>query len=255
VLRAHGPGPKLVLVSSGFDRIDRILDECGYPVVDGVLFDLGVSSHQLDEPSRGFSFKDPGAPLDMRMNQEEATPTAAELANSLSEDELTRLLRDNADERWAARIAEFIITRRKQKPYSSVGQMVETVLAAVPTAARSRDIHPATRTFQAFRIAVNNELEGIGHALRQVVPRLKTGGRIAVISYHSGEDRIVKNTLASLAGKCECPPRQPVCTCGAGNPLLFLLTKKPRVADDSEIAGNLRARSAKLRVAERRGLI
>ena len=215
--------------------------------VDGILFDLGVSSHQLDTPERGFSFKEPDAPLDMRMNPAGGGRTAADLLNTLPERELATLIRENSDEHWAARIARFVAERRQQTPYVAVGQLVETVLAAMPAAARPDDKHAATRTFQALRIAVNDELTILGHALESAVDRLAKGGAIAVLSYHSLEDRIVKQLFARLSGRGEGQgpygTRPPAA--------LHLLTRRPLAPSAEEVAANPRARSAHLRAARR----
>ena len=215
--------------------------------IDGILFDLGVSSHQLDTPARGFSFKEPDAPLDMRMNPAGGGATAAELLNTLPERELATLIRENSDEHWAARIARFVVERRQQTPYATVGQLVETVLAAMPAAARPDDKHAATRTFQALRIAVNDELTILGHALESAADRLTKGGTIAVLSYHSLEDRIVKQLFARLSGRGEGQgpfgTRPPAA--------LDLLTRRPLAPSPEEVAANPRARSAHLRAARR----
>ncbi|MGO8670526.1 MAG: 16S rRNA (cytosine(1402)-N(4))-methyltransferase RsmH [Capsulimonadaceae bacterium] len=236
------------LTHARFDSLARVLDEADITGVDGVLFDLGVSSHQLDTPSRGFSFKDPGAPLDMRMNPADAgETTAADLLNSLAERELATLLRENSDEHWALRIARFVVDRRRTEPISTVGQLVDIVHAAIPVAARPPDIHAATRTFQALRIAVNQELTVLGHALESAVDRLNRGGRLVVLSYHSIEDRIVKLNFARLAGRLggEGPygTRPPA--------LIELLNKKPIGPGAAEVAANPRARSAKLRAVRK----
>ncbi len=247
----EGERSKIEFVHARYDLAPAMIRERGIEVVDGVLFDLGVSSHQLDATERGFSFKDPAAPLDMRMNQGSDEPTAADLLNELPAAELTRIFRDYADEKWAARIAQFVVERRRKASYETAGQLIETVMAAIPAAARPKDIHPATRVYQALRIAVNREFEALESALRGMVDLLQPGSRIVAISYHSGEDRIVKNSFALLSGKCVCPPNMPVCVCDARSPKLKILTKKPIVPQSSEIATNPRARSAKLRIAER----
>jgi 16S rRNA (cytosine1402-N4)-methyltransferase len=235
-----------------FDEIVEILAALGYPEVDGVLYDLGVSSRQLDDPKRGFTFRDANAPLDMRMSQTEETPTAADILNSWTAAELTEILRENADERWASRIAAFIVDRRKGAPFITAEQLIDVVKAAVPAAARSKDIHPATKAFQALRIAVNDEFGRLRRSLVGAVQSLTAGGHIAAISYHSGEDRIVKQTFSELAGKCVCPPEQPTCVCRARMPLIEIVTKKPITPTSQEIATNPRARSAKLRIVRKR---
>jgi 16S rRNA (cytosine1402-N4)-methyltransferase len=244
--------PHILLLHARFDRIGPMLDAAGYPKIDRALFDLGVSSHQLDDPLRGFTFQNSEAPLDMRMDPDSVAPTAADLLNTLPERELANLFWKNADERWSARIAEFVCRRRQTEPFRTAGQLVETVKAAVPKAAWPKGIHPGTRVFQALRIAVNQELEILSDALGQAVNHLRSGGRIAVISYHSGEDRMVKKFFLSGSGKCQCKPTQLVCDCGAAQPNLLVLTKKPITASPEEIAKNPRSRSAKLRIAQKR---
>ena len=245
--RLSGFSERISLVHFRFDDIAGALNELGIDGVDGVLFDLGVSSHQLDTPSRGFSFKDPSALLDMRMNTEHEGKTAADLLADLSERELTTIIRDYSDEKWAARIAKFVVERRQKEPITTVGQLVEIVNAAIPAAARPPDIHAATRTFQGLRIAVNEELTVLGHALESTIDRLNKGGRIVVLSYHSLEDRIVKQFFARLGGRLggEGPygTRPPA--------LIDLLTKKPVGPSPEEVAANPRARSAKLRAARK----
>ena len=245
--RLSGFSERVTLVHSRFDRIADVLDDLGIDAVDGVLYDLGVSSHQLDTPSRGFSFKDPDATLDMRMNPEDGGRTAVDLLADLSERDLTTLIRDYSDEKWAARIAKFIVERRQKEPITTVGQLVDIVHAAIPVSARPPDIHAATRTFQALRIAVNEELTVLGHALESTIDRLDKGGRLVVLSYHSLEDRIVKQLFARLGGKLggEGPygTRPPAS--------IELTTKKPLGPTAEEVANNPRARSAKLRAARK----
>jgi len=240
-------GESVTLVQARFDRIADILDDLRIAGVDGVLFDLGVSSHQLDTPQRGFSFKEADAPLSMRMDASATGPCAADLLNTLSQSELTQLIRSNSDEKWAARIAEFIVRRREREPFATAGQLVDTVLAAMPQAARPTGKHAATRTFQALRIAVNDEMTVLGHALESAVDRLNKGGTMAALSYHSIEDRTVKQFFARLAGRAagEGPYGQ------RPPPILQLLTKKPIVPQADEVADNPRARSALLRAARR----
>lgn len=245
--------PHILVVQARFDRIGAILQENDYAAVDGVLFDLGVSGRQLDDPSRGFTFREREARLDMRMDPQSAAPTAADLLNSLSERELADLFKRNSEEPWSARIAQFVCIRRAGELYRVAGQLVDTVAAAIPAAARARGINPATRVFQALRIAVNDELAILPSALTQAVEHLKPGGRIAVISFHSLEDRLVKRSFAIRSGRCHCPPGRPVCDCGAAHPDLVIRTKKPITPSAEEIAGNPRSRSAKLRIAEKVG--
>ncbi len=230
-----------------FDDLSAVLDTLGVAEVNGVLFDLGVSSHQLDTSERGFSFKEPDALLDMRMNLEAGGPTAADLLNTLGERDLSTLIRENSDEHWAARIARIAVERRQKDPFRTVGQLIETVHAAIPVKARPDDKHAATRTFQALRIAVNDELGILGTALEHAVSRLAKDGVAAVLSYHSLEDRIVKQQFAGLSGR---GPGDPV----YGKPppaVTELLTRKPVEPSASEIAANPRARSARLRAVRK----
>ena len=235
------------VVQGNFHELGPVLDRLEIDKVDGVLFDLGVSSHQLDLPQRGFSYMKDG-PLDMRMDPQQ--PLSAEtVVNAYPEAELARIFFDYGEERWGKRIARFIVEARQQKPLRTTTELVAVITAAIPAAARRQGPHPAKRTFQAIRIEVNSELTVLPGALRTAVDRLKSGGRIGVISFHSLEDRIVKNTFAGYLGHCVCPPRSPVCTC---NPRAVLrLCGKPVLPSQEEIEANPRARSAKLRVAEK----
>jgi len=238
-------GPAVTLVQTRFDALGTVLDNLGVAQVDGILFDFGVSSYQLDTPARGFSFKEPDAPLDMRMNPQDGSPTAADLLNTLPERALANLIRDNSDENWAARIARFIAERRTETPYQTVGQLVETVLAAMPSRARPEGKHAATRTFQALRIAVNDELASIKRALELAVHRLAPGGALVALSYHSLEDRLVKQLFTCLSGRG--PGEGPY---GTRPPaVLELLTRKPVSPSANEVVANPRARSAVLRAA------
>ena len=239
----------VVLLKGNFAELDRLLSEANIPYVDGFLFDLGVSSPQLDVPERGFSYRE-DAPLDMRMDPGHQTLTAAEVIASSSEIDLARILRDFGEERWATRIAEFIVAARAHRPIQTTTQLVRVIKAAIPASARREGGHPAKRTFQALRIAVNAELDVLSSALQAAVRWLAPEGRIAVISYHSLEDRIVKTTFSELARGCVCPPDLPVCTCGH-EPVLRVLTRKAVVPTPEEVENNPRARSAKLRVAEK----
>jgi 16S rRNA (cytosine1402-N4)-methyltransferase len=231
-----------------FDDLDAVLDALGLAEVNGVLFDLGVSSHQLDTPERGFSFKDPDARLDMRMNPGSGGLTAADLLNTLGERELSTLIRENSDEHWAARIARIAVERRQKDPFRTVGQLIETVHAAIPVKARPPDRHAATRTFQALRIAVNDELGILEAALENAVRRLAPDGVAAALSYHSLEDRIVKQVFARLSGR---GPGEGIY--GTPPPAVTeLLTRKPVEPSASEVAANLRARSARLRAVRKK---
>ena len=227
----------------------RLLQEAGAPPLDGVLLDLGVSSPQLDVGERGFSYHE-DAPLDMRMDASQGM-TAAELLNTLPEKEICRIIRDYGEEKWAARIAAIICEHRAKKPLATTFDLVHAVDAAIPKAVRRKDDgHPARRTFQAVRIAVNDELDPLDQALCDFVDCLKPGGRILVITFHSLEDRLVKRCFQRLHNPCTCPPKAPICTCGK-KPQIRVLAKGAVPPTENEIARNPRARSAKLRVAEK----
>jgi 16S rRNA (cytosine1402-N4)-methyltransferase len=242
-------GQQAVLIQGDFGELDRLLTEAGLAYADGFLFDLGVSSPQLDFAERGFSYHT-DAPLDMRMNPAGGGPTAADVVNSYSESELTRILREYGEERWASRIAAFIVAARARRPLATTTELVEIVKDAIPASARRTGPHPARRTFQALRIEVNREIEKLDGALRSAVRWLASSGRIAVISYHSLEDRVVKRVFTDLSAGCVCPPDLPVCRCGF-KPVVRIVTKRPVVPTAEEIEENPRARSAKLRVAEK----
>jgi 16S rRNA (cytosine1402-N4)-methyltransferase len=239
-------GSRVHLVQRNFAELAAALAELGITAVDGVVLDLGVSSHQLDTAERGFSFQQ-DAPLDMRMGRDSG-PTAADLVNSLEEAELAEIIRDYGEERWAKKIAAAIVRERQTAPLRGTLQLAELVKRTIPRALQEERIHPATRTFQGLRIAVNDELASLERGLEAAVSLLKPGGRIVVISFHSLEDRIVKNCFRYHAEGCRCPKEVPVCVCGH-QPELRLLTRKPVMAGEDEIAGNQRARSAKLRAA------
>lgn len=226
-----------------------LLEEAGAGPLDGVLLDLGVSSPQLDTPERGFSYHT-DAPLDMRMDRGQGL-TAAELLNRADERELTDIIRDYGEEKWAARIAKMICEHRKEKPFETTFDLVHAVDAAIPKAVRRRDDgHPARRTFQAVRIAVNDELKPLEQALKDFTDCLKPGGRICVITFHSLEDRIVKRCFKTLENPCTCPPKAPICTCGK-KPVVKVLGGGAIAPGEEETERNPRARSAKLRVAEK----
>jgi 16S rRNA (cytosine1402-N4)-methyltransferase len=238
----------IIPIRGNFRDLPAILDGCGVREMHGLLLDLGVSSHQFDAGERGFSFRS-DHPLDMRMNPE-GGETAADLLARLDEREITRILWEYGEERWAKRIAQFIVEGRAMAPVRSTKQLADLVSRAIPRKAHPPDTHPATRTYQSLRIAVNDELNALQEALDGGISRLAVGGRIAVISYHSLEDRIVKQTFAKMSGRCQCPPKLPICQCGATK-TLEILTRKPVVATDHEVNENPRARSAKLRAARR----
>ena len=239
---------KVTLVHSNFDRVADILDELGLRGADGMLFDLGVSSPQLDDASRGFSYM-ADAPLDMRMDRSEGL-TAADVVNTWPQEELRRILQQYGEERYAPSIAAAIVRRRQERPIATTGELVEVIKSGMPAKALKEKQHPAKRSFQAIRIAVNDELASVDRMLQGAVPRLNRGGRLAVITFHSLEDRIVKNALAQFARGCICPPDFPVCVCGR-TPDVKLTPKKPILPSEGEIEENPRARSAKLRVAEK----
>ena len=239
---------RVTLIHSNFDRLGDILREEGIAGVDGMLFDLGVSSPQLDDPSRGFSYMQ-DAPLDMRMDAS-APLTAREVVNGWSYEELRRILFDYGEERYAPAIAKAICRRREERPVETTLELVEVIKSAMPSAALREKQHPAKRSFQAIRIAVNGELDALPPMLKSAVDGLNPGGRLAVITFHSLEDRIVKTAMQAAAKGCTCPPEFPVCVCGK-KPRVTVLTRKPIVSGPAELAENPRARSAKLRVAEK----
>ena len=239
---------RVTLVHNNFSELDAILDGLGLAGADGMLFDLGVSSPQLDDPSRGFSYQH-DAPLDMRMDRTD-TLTARAVVNQWPQEELRRILWQYGEERYAPAIAGAIARARDQKPIETTGELVDVIKSALPPAALREKQHPAKRSFQAIRIAVNDELGAVDRMVRAAVPRLDPGGRLAVISFHSLEDRIVKNALAEFARGCTCPPDFPVCVCGK-KPQVRLVNRKPIVSGPAELEENPRARSAKLRVAEK----
>jgi 16S rRNA (cytosine1402-N4)-methyltransferase len=239
---------RVTLVHGNFGDVGAILDKLSIEKVDGMLFDLGVSSPQLDDASRGFSYMN-DAPLDMRMDQSD-TLSAWQVVNQWPEDELKGILWRYGEERYAPAIARAIVVRRGDKPIETTLELVDVIRAAMPAAALREKQHPAKRSFQAIRIAVNDELGAVERMVQDAVPRLNVGGRLAVISFHSLEDRIVKTGFAQWAKGCTCPPDFPVCVCGK-TPQIKLTPRKPIVADEGEIRDNPRARSAKLRVAEK----
>jgi len=242
-------GRQTILVKGNFGDLDDLLVAAAVPYVDGFLFDLGVSSPQLDQVDRGFSYREDAA-LDMRMDPEHTALTAAHVVATYSEDDLARIIREYGEDRWAARIAAFIVAARARRPLATTSDLVEVIKAAIPAAARREGPHPARRTFQALRIEVNGELVKLERGLRSALRWLIPGGRIAVISYHSLEDRIVKQVFSESSQGCTCPPEIPVCQCNTV-PVLRVVTRRPVVPSPSEIEENPRARSAKLRVAEK----
>ena len=248
-LNGLNPCASFTAVRGNFHDAKALLADLGIAKVDGVLADLGVSSHQLDVRERGFSYHD-DAPLDMRMDASQPL-SAREIVNDWSEDELTRIFRDYGEENWARQIARVICDRRKDAPIETTNQLVEIIDAAIPKKFRSKDgSHPARRTFQALRIAVNDELDPLEQSIRDLTELLNPGGRLCVITFHSLEDRIVKNTFRNLADPCTCPKALPVCVCGK-KPVVRLVTRKPISASPEELEANPRARSANLRIAEK----
>ena len=239
---------RVTLVHSNFERIGEILDELHISGVDGMLFDLGVSSPQLDDAQRGFSYMH-DAPLDMRMDRSAALD-ARQVVNSWSYEELRRILYEYGEERYAPAIARNICRVRQSAPIETTYQLVDVIRSAMPPQALREKQHPAKRSFQAIRIAVNGELDALPPMLSAGCEHLNTGGRLAVISFHSLEDRMIKKTMQELATGCTCPPSFPVCVCGK-KPKMKLISRKPIVAGEAELAENPRARSAKLRVAEK----
>jgi 16S rRNA (cytosine1402-N4)-methyltransferase len=240
---------KTMLLKGNFGDLDELLAGAMIPYVDAFLFDLGVSSPQIDVAERGFSFKE-DAPLDMRMDSGHQTLTAAEVIATYDEADLARIIRTFGEDRWASRIAALIVAARGRHPVNTTGELVEVIKAAIPASARRSGGHPAKKTFQALRIEVNGELRQLERGLHAAVRWLAPGGRVAVISYHSLEDRIVKNAFSQYAKKCTCPPDLPVCVCDSA-PVLEIITRRALVPRTEEIDRNPRARSAKLRVAEK----
>ena len=239
---------RVTLVHANFCDMDEALEKLGIDKVDGILLDLGVSSPQLDNGQRGFSYMT-DAPLDMRMNGED-TRDARQIVNTWSYEELKRILYDYGEERFAPRIAAAICRRREQAPIETTLELVDVIKSAMPASALREKQHPAKRSFQAIRIAVNDELGAVETVMKKAVPLLNPGGRLAVITFHSLEDRIVKNAMAEAAKGCTCPPSFPVCVCGK-KPQVRIVTRKPIVSGEEELERNPRARSAKLRICEK----
>lgn len=238
---------RITFVRDNFGNIANILDSLGIEKIDGMLLDIGVSSHQLDEAERGFSYQQ-DAPLDMRMNPDRPF-SAYDVVNGYDEDELDRVIFTYGEERWARRIAQFIVKERENKPIETTGELVDIIKKAVPKGARKDGPHPAKRTFQAIRIEVNGELEVLQRAIDDVAARLAVGGRLCIITFHSLEDRIVKEAFRKQENPCICPPQFPVCVCGK-KPLGRVITRKPILPSKEELEENPRSRSAKLRVLE-----
>ena len=239
---------RVTIVHSNFSEVDTILDDLGIDAVDGMLFDLGVSSPQLDDAARGFSYM-ADAPLDMRMNREDAL-TAYDVVNMWLQEDLRRILYDYGEERYAPQIAAAIARKREQAPIETTLELVDVIRGAMPPQALREKQHPAKRSFQAIRIAVNDELGAVGKLMQAAFRRLNPGGRLCVITFHSLEDRIVKSEMQQAARGCTCPPEFPVCVCGK-KPIARIITRKPILSGETELNENPRARSAKLRVAEK----
>ncbi len=238
---------KITFVRDNFGNIANILDGLGIEKIDGMLLDIGVSSHQLDEAERGFSYQQ-DAPLDMRMNPDKPF-SAYDVVNGYDEDALDKVIFTYGEERWARRIAQFIVKERANKPIETTGELVDIIKKAVPKGARKDGPHPAKRTFQAIRIEVNGELDVLQKAIDDVAARLSVGGRLCIITFHSLEDRIVKDAFRKQENPCICPPQFPVCVCGK-KPLGRVITRKPILPSKEELEVNPRSRSAKLRVLE-----
>lgn len=236
-----------LFLHANYSEVEKIEEMAGSKV-DGILLDLGVSSFQLDTAERGFSYMH-DAPMDMRMNEDDVF-TAYQVVNEYSEQELTRIIREYGEEKWASRIAKFIVAERANSPIERTGELVDIIKKAIPAAARRGGPHPAKRTFQAIRIEVNAELEHLRRALDKLPDILAPGGRLAIITFHSLEDRMVKTSFEKRLNPCTCPKEFPVCVCGK-KPDVKKVTKKPLTASDEELENNPRARSAKLRVIER----
>ena len=237
-------GDRVTYVHSNYNNLDEILNTYAPDGVDGILFDIGVSSHQLDETDRGFSYMQ-DAPLDMRMNQSQNF-SAWDVVNTYSEEELHRIIKEYGEERWAKRVAQFIVEFRKEKPVETTGELVDIIKRAIPKGAREEGSHPAKRTFQAIRIEVNDELGVLTRTISVAVKHLKKGGRLGIISFHSLEDRIVKEQFRYLASDCICPPELPFCQCDKVSEVK-ILTRKPVTATKEELEANSRSKSAKFR--------
>lgn len=242
-------GDKVTVIRSNYCEMQQRLQEIGITQVDGIMLDLGVSSYQLDEPMRGFTYKEENAPLDMRMDQRQ-TMTARDILADYSEQELYRMIRDYGEDKFAKNIAKHIVQARQKAPIETTGQLNDIIRAAIPAKVRAVGGHPAKRTYQAIRIELNRELDVLQESLDGMIGMLKPGGRLCVITFHSLEDRIVKTNFKRNENPCTCPPNFPVCVCGkksAGR----MLTRKPILPSEEEIANNKRSKSAKLRVFER----
>lgn len=242
-------GDRVTVVRNNYVNIAEVLASLGIEKVDGIYLDLGVSSYQLDTAERGFTYREEDAPLDMRMDQR-GSETAADIVNTYSESELYRIIRDYGEDRFAKNIAKHIVKRRQEKPFETAGELAETIQAAIPARVRATGGHPAKRTFQAIRIELNHELDVLENSIDRMIDFLNPGGRLSIITFHSLEDRIVKNRFRINENPCTCPPEFPVCMCGKKSKGR-VITRKPIVPTEKELEENKRSKSSKLRVFER----
>ena len=241
-------GSRVTIVRSNYENIDAVLDELSIGRVDGIYLDLGVSSYQLDTVERGFTYRE-DAPLDMRMDQRNPQ-TAADIVNTYSESELYRIIRDYGEDKFAKNIAKHIVMRRQEKPIETTGELNDIIRAAIPAKVRAVGGHPSKKTFQAIRIELNHELDVLNNSIDRMIDRLNPGGRLSIITFHSLEDRMVKNAFRRNENPCTCPKTFPVCMCGKKSKGT-VITRKPIVPSEKEIAENKRSKSSKLRVFER----
>ena len=242
-------GDRVTVVRNNYVNIAEVLASLGIEKVDGIYLDLGVSSYQLDTAERGFTYREEDAPLDMRMDQR-GSETAADIVNTYSESDLYRIIRDYGEDRFAKNIAKHIVKRRQEKPFETAGELAETIRAAIPARVRATGGHPAKRTFQAIRIELNHELDVLENSIDRMIDFLNPGGRLSIITFHSLEDRIVKNRFRINENPCTCPPEFPVCMCGKKSKGR-VVTRKPIVPTEEELETNKRSKSSKLRVFER----
>jgi len=242
-------GDRVTVVRNNYVNIAEVLASLEIEKVDGIYLDLGVSSYQLDTAERGFTYREEDAPLDMRMDQR-GSETAADIVNTYSESELYRIIRDYGEDRFAKNIAKHIVKRRQEKPFETAGELAETIRAAIPARVRATGGHPAKRTFQAIRIELNHELDVLENSIDRMIDFLNPGGRLSIITFHSLEDRIVKNRFRINENPCTCPPEFPVCMCGKKSKGR-VITRKPIVPTEKELEENKRSKSSKLRVFER----
>lgn len=247
--RLKAYGGRVTIVRSNYENIKEVLKELGIGAVDGICLDLGVSSYQLDTAERGFTYRE-DAPLDMRMDQRNAQ-TAADIVNTYSESDLYRMIRDYGEDKFAKNIAKHIVRARLDKPFATTGELIETIKAAIPMKVRATGGHPAKKTFQAIRIELNHELDVLNQSIDTMIGLLNPTGRICIITFHSLEDRIVKNRFRENENPCICPPGFPVCMCGRES-RGTVITRKPVLPAEAEIEANKRAKSAKLRVFEKK---